>query len=79
MICPVMSPDHDGTGQRMLMYAHGLMDSWTHGLMDSWTHVNVCLRTSILIHQTVHVDSIMWIQHELSNFLQALQFFVIKV
>ena len=87
MICPVMSPDHDGTGQRVLMYAHGLMyswthglmDSWTHGLMDSWTHVNVCLRTSILIHQTVHVDSIMWIQHELSNFLQALQFFVIKV
>ena len=71
MICPVMSPDHDGTGQRMLMYAHGLM--------DSWTHVNVCLRTSILIHQTVHVDSIMWIQHELSNFLQALQFFVVKV
>ena len=55
------------------------MDSWTRGLMDSWTHVNVCLRTSILIHQTVHVDSIMWIQHELSNFLQALQFFVIKV
>ena len=45
--------------------------------MDSWTHVNVCLRTSILIHQIVHV--VMWLQHELSNFLQTLQFFVIKV